>query len=229
MATSVPRITISEDTIPFDHRRSSVSASFAPSTDPSRRLLDALRHHDLFASIPTSSLIHITKFFHFVHFRRGDVVTRWGELGDAMFWIVAGRVKVVDEGQEARLAEVGQGMFFGECAVSLEGVRREATVTVISEQALLASLTREELCRALSMMPGLLESLQEHALSLYETALIGRHEFGTKEECRLSELRRPFPSMNSLVSCKSGSSRSGWRRECMGEMHWCMSSMERAC
>ena len=200
MATLVPHIVISEDTVFLDRQRSSISSSFSSSGDPiTKRLLDGLRHHDLFTSIPTSYLIRIVRSFSFIHLRRGDVITKWGEEGDAMYWVGAGRVKIVDEEQEARLAEIGRGMFFGECAVSLEGIKRKATMTVISEHALLGSLTKEELRDALSEMPELLESLQKHTRSLYETALIGRHEFGRKGVCKLSELKRLFPDMNALT------------------------------
>ncbi len=67
-------------------------------------------------------------------FRAGEEIIRQGEVGDCMYVIQAGKVEVVIEkgGKEIRLAELGEGDFFGEMALFEKAVR-SATVRPMGE------------------------------------------------------------------------------------------------
>jgi CRP-like cAMP-binding protein len=63
-----------------------------------------------------------------------QVVFREGEMGDALFVIVRGRIEIASGGE--RLAELGPGEAFGEMAV-LDEVPRSATATAAEETEVL--------------------------------------------------------------------------------------------
>ncbi|HJX15151.1 MAG TPA: cyclic nucleotide-binding domain-containing protein, partial [Candidatus Deferrimicrobiaceae bacterium] len=67
-------------------------------------------------------------------YRPGEVIVRQGEVGDCMYVIQSGRVEVVreHEGKEIRLAELGEGDFFGEMALFEKDVR-SATVRPLGD------------------------------------------------------------------------------------------------
>ena len=67
-------------------------------------------------------------------YRPGEVIVRQGEVGDCMYVIQSGKVEVVreHEGKEIRLAELGEGDFFGEMAL-FEKDLRSATVRPLGE------------------------------------------------------------------------------------------------
>lgn len=79
------------------------------------------------------------------HFESGDFIFRQGDVGDQFYVIVSGHVEIFTElpnGQEARLAQLGQGEYFGEAAL-LTGRRRNASVRATSPVDLLC-LGRDE-------------------------------------------------------------------------------------
>ncbi len=67
-------------------------------------------------------------------YRAGEVIVRQGEIGDCMYVIQSGKVEVIMEkdGKEIRLAELGEGDFFGEMALFEKDVR-SATVRPMGE------------------------------------------------------------------------------------------------
>lgn len=71
-------------------------------------------------------------------YKAGEVIVRQGEVGDCMFVIQSGKVEVIQEspGKEVRLAELGEGDFFGEMALFEKDVR-SATVRPLGEVRLL--------------------------------------------------------------------------------------------
>ena len=64
----------------------------------------------------------------------GEVICREGEIGDDMYIIASGEVRVTadDLGQEKELSILRAGTFFGEMA-ALNGQRRTATVTALGD------------------------------------------------------------------------------------------------
>jgi len=72
-------------------------------------------------------------------YRSGEIVVRQGEVGDCMYFIQAGKVEVIKEkdGKEVKLAELGEGEFFGEMALFEKDVR-SATVRPLGEVRVLS-------------------------------------------------------------------------------------------
>ena len=74
-----------------------------------------------------------------VDVKEGDVVAREGEFGQEFFVIIDGTAEVLRD--EAPIAELGPGEFFGEMAL-LDEERRTATVRAISAMRVLV-MTRQ--------------------------------------------------------------------------------------
>lgn len=96
-------------------------------------------------------------------FGRGEVLVRQGELGDTLFVIVAGRVRVETArepgGPAVRVTELDAGDFFGEMAL-LTGTPRRATVIAEADTTALV-VGREALAPLLDANPALPERLSE--------------------------------------------------------------------
>jgi CRP-like cAMP-binding protein len=97
-------------------------------------------------------------------FKRGEVIFHEGDPGDALHVVAVGSVKIVlssEEGEEAILASLHPGEFFGELSL-LDGSPRSASAVAIEASETL-SLPRdaflEELGRSASLRDCLLRSL----------------------------------------------------------------------
>jgi flavin-dependent dehydrogenase len=88
-------------------------------------------------------------------YRPGEIIIRQGEVGDCMYVIQAGKVEVIreHEGEEIRLAELGEGDFFGEMALFEKDVR-SATVRPLGE-ALVLTVDRKMFLRKIHDDPSL--------------------------------------------------------------------------
>ena len=71
-------------------------------------------------------------------YKSGETIVRQGDVGECMCFIQSGRVEVIREsdGKEVKIAELGQGEFFGEMALFEKGVR-SATVRPLGEVRIL--------------------------------------------------------------------------------------------
>lgn len=98
-----------------------------------KTILDSLRRIPFFRSLPPETLSAISAKLHRVHYEHDEVVFVEDSLGDSMYLIESGQVKVsVHTGigqQEKVINFLGPGNFFGEMALLLDQ-RRSATVTV---------------------------------------------------------------------------------------------------
>jgi len=67
-------------------------------------------------------------------YRAGEIIVRQGDVGDCMYVIQSGKVEVIreHEGKELRLAQLGEGDFFGEMALFEKDVR-SATVRPLGD------------------------------------------------------------------------------------------------
>lgn len=94
------------------------------------KVVDILKKMDLFERLPEPELLKISKLLKEKRFRDNEVIVRQGDVGDSMYILTDGRVKVAitDQfGREKVLAFFGEGQTFGDMAL-LTGAPRSADV-----------------------------------------------------------------------------------------------------
>lgn len=118
----------------------------------------------LFAEVPPDDLREVARHLRRRRFRRGEVIFHQGDPGDALHIVASGAVKILlpsAEGEEAIIATVHEGDFFGELAL-LDGAARSATAAAVEPTETL-SLPRdtflEEIGRSAGLRDALLRSL----------------------------------------------------------------------
>ena len=95
--------------------------------------MDALSRCPLFERADQSMLVTLSSRLRVRRFRRNEVIMHQGDPGDSLHIVGAGAVKIVlpsAEGEEAIIATLRPGDFFGELAL-LDGTPRSATVTAL--------------------------------------------------------------------------------------------------
>ena len=95
--------------------------------------IEALERVQLFAGLDRGTLERLATGLRTRRFRRNEVLFHQGDPGDSLFIVTAGAVKIVlpsEEGDEAILATVRPGAFFGELAL-LDGAPRSATAVAM--------------------------------------------------------------------------------------------------
>lgn len=99
---------------------------------------EKLRHARLFAEFTPEELENFIELVETISVPAGECVVRQDEAGDAMFVLVAGKVKVVHrkDAQKFELATLGCGDFFGEISLVDEGPR-SADVEAVEDCTLL--------------------------------------------------------------------------------------------
>lgn len=157
----------------------------------------ALRACALFGAMDDASVEAVARLLRTRRFRRNEVVFHAGDPGDALFVVESGSVKIVlasVEGEEAIIATLGPGEFFGELAI-LDGAERSATAVALEPTAL-GSLGRAPFLELVAREPGIrvallaalageLRRLTRHVEELHFLALPGRLAL------RLVELAHP--------------------------------------
>jgi CRP/FNR family cyclic AMP-dependent transcriptional regulator len=116
---------------------------------------ESLRNCSLFAHADASTLETVARTLRRRRFKRNGVIFHQGDPGDSLFIVESGRVKVVvlsSEGAEdAIIATLGPGMFFGELAL-LDGAAHSASAIAVEPSETLI-LDRESFDRLMDTQP----------------------------------------------------------------------------
>ena len=121
---------------------------------------DVLRRAPLFAALDDGSASALQGSMSRVSMRRGDVVFAEGDLGDRLYVVADGKVKLgrtATDGRENLLAILGPGEMFGELSVFDPGART-STATALTEGVLLG-LGQRDLRAWLTGRPEVAEEL----------------------------------------------------------------------
>ncbi len=119
-----------------------------------------LRSCALFREVDEVTLAIVAALLRTRRFRRNEVIFHAGDPGDSLFIVDSGSVKIVlasSEGEEAIIATLHRGDFFGELAV-LDGAERSATA-VAFEPTELYALSRGPFLELVETQPGLRAAL----------------------------------------------------------------------
>jgi CRP/FNR family transcriptional regulator, cyclic AMP receptor protein len=128
-------------------------------TDPAGAI-DDLRRCPLFAHVEPDGLRTLSGVMRPRRFRRNEVVFHQGDVGDSLHIVRTGGVKIVLpslEGDEAIIARLTPGDFFGELAL-LDGAPRSTTATAVERTETL-TLPRDAFLRLLEEDPRLVRAL----------------------------------------------------------------------
>jgi CRP/FNR family transcriptional regulator, cyclic AMP receptor protein len=122
--------------------------------------VESLRRCALFAHVAPEALRAVVGSMGTRRFRRNEVIFHQGDSGNALHVVADGAVKIVlpsPEGEEAIIATLRRGDFFGELAL-LDGGPHSATATAVEPTETLA-LPREPFQRLLEQDAGLRTAL----------------------------------------------------------------------
>jgi CRP/FNR family transcriptional regulator, cyclic AMP receptor protein len=139
--------------------------------------VETLRQVPLFESLDNASAGDLCELMETLDCPGHKVLFRAGDVGDAMYVIERGRVRIcvqAADGHEVTLTELGRGDFFGEMAL-LDGQQRSANA-IIAEDARLAVLSREHFLSFMRSSPDIaLKMLTALANRLRRTDELLRH------------------------------------------------------
>jgi CRP/FNR family cyclic AMP-dependent transcriptional regulator len=123
-------------------------------------IVTSLRDSCLFENADPEALADIARQLRRRRFRRNETIFHQGDPGDTLHIVSSGSVKIVlpsIEGEEAIIATLRSGDFFGELAL-LDGAPRSATAVALEASETL-TLSRELLVSTLDRSPMLRDSL----------------------------------------------------------------------
>jgi CRP/FNR family cyclic AMP-dependent transcriptional regulator len=167
-----------------------------------RSMSDALSGVPLFAGLDTEGLANLVRGMRVRRFRRGETVFHVGDPGDALFVVMSGSIKITlpaDTGDEAILATLRPGDFFGELAL-LDGAPRSATAVAI-EPTETYILARDRFRELIATEPIMREALL--ATLAAEVRRLTHHV----EELHFLDITGRLASRLSRLAGESGASR----------------------
>ena len=124
-----------------------------------------LQRNYLFRGLPDAALERIANLASRRSYQKGAVIFAQGERGDALFGVVAGRVRISASGaggQEVFLNIMEPGDTFGEIAV-MDGLPRTAGATAL-DNATVVTIRRADFLQLLEREPQLANSLAQAAM-----------------------------------------------------------------
>jgi hypothetical protein len=191
--------------------------------------LGALRRCALFADCDATALTGVVRQLGRRRFRKGETIFHQGDPGDALHVVATGAVKIVlpsAEGEEAIIATLRPGDFFGELAL-LDGAPRSATAIAL-EATETAVLPRAAFRDILDRDPGLRDALlaglahelrriTKHVEELHFLDLAGRLAMRLVRLARdvdkdSSTVRLPWPYTQSDLASMIGGTRQSVNR-----------------
>ncbi|UCD83725.1 MAG: Crp/Fnr family transcriptional regulator [Deltaproteobacteria bacterium] len=115
-----------------------------------------IRNVNIFSDLKDREVDKILEIVEKKDFIKDSTILTQDDLGDALFIIVSGRVKVVlmgEEGKEITLSTLKEGAFFGEMSL-LDGEPRSASVVALEDSSLLI-MKRDEFLNQIRKSPGI--------------------------------------------------------------------------
>jgi len=114
-----------------------------------------LKSVDLFSQIPGEELAQIAEVVREVNFAKGEVIISQGDIGDRLYLIIDGKVKVMVDGRQ--VAELGERECFGEMSI-LDAEPRSASVIAESDVVLL-ELSQEDFYQMINERPEIAQGI----------------------------------------------------------------------
>jgi CRP-like cAMP-binding protein len=186
--------------------------------------IESLRRCALFEGCDAATLEGVARQLRRRRFRRNEVIFHQGDPGDALHVVASGAIKIVlpsAEGDEAIIATLRPGDFFGELAI-LDGAPRSATAVALETCETLA-LPRVTFHELLDRDPGLrdallgglaheLRRLTSHVEELHFLDLAGRlamrlYRLAREADKDASEVRLDWPYTQSDLAAMIGGTR----------------------
>ncbi|MGW0230732.1 Crp/Fnr family transcriptional regulator [Actinopolymorpha singaporensis] len=121
---------------------------------------DVLRQAPLFAGLDDAAATALRAAMHEIRLRRGDALFHEGDIGDELYVVIDGKVKMgrtSSDGRENLLSVLGPGQMFGELSVFDPGPR-SSTVTAVTDTTLLV-LGQDQLMTWLTGRPEVSRNL----------------------------------------------------------------------
>ena len=114
-----------------------------------------LKGVDLFSQIPAEDLAQIEQIAVETHFDRGQCIIKQGEIGDCLYLIIEGEVKVVMD--EVEIARLGEKECVGEMSI-LDSEPRSASVFAVTDVVLL-KIKQEDFYEMISERPEIAQGV----------------------------------------------------------------------
>ena len=189
-----------------------------------RLIISSLRDSCLFERADEGALNDIARGLRRRRFRRNEIIFHQGDPGDALHIVSSGAVKIVLpslEGEEAIIATLRSGDFFGELAL-LDGAPRSATAIALEpsetwtlqRELFLAMLDRDKALRE-SLLAGIARELRRitgHVEELHFLDLAGRlasrlARLARETDADANEVRLDWPYTQSDLASMIGGTR----------------------
>ena len=125
----------------------------------------------LFEGLSSENLTVLAQTLQLKPIERGELVVQKGSVGEHLFFLLVGRLQVVDfmeDGKEIGLNFFGVGDYFGELSI-IDGLPRSASV-VATENSLVASLTRVHALALMTKNPLIAERMLQRMACAVRTA-----------------------------------------------------------